>query len=1156
MNQTVRNVLVAAALTGLAPSGAFAQVVVDDREGNATPEQISVLPGQDFRNYAPWDSTKAKVPALPLPAYINFDSGVIAEGSNPGANNIFRTRVFDLDFAGVSIPLCPDGSIATHTNVVVQLDFTGDQSQGTGVDLFARIFVNGDTVLDGVDLVGDQVNGQKTIKFKQLVAVEDLASVQLLVSYQTLEAGSMQFNWTMDHLAAELAPDCVVLGDAELDFPLGSPNTAVSGDPGGYDVDVHESAPAGTVSGWDASDVRFRYDADNDLMYVAINTLSPGGDADGNLNTNTTADWMRNLGGIDYPNYSGYESVVVVIDVNQDLTPDVILGTNGFAGLNDFELATYKTGHSLLSAFSGFGTPLTANVGQVLSAPQSVVAGNIIQPTDLIMTISNWSTLPLAKKDPLDNPIDDEVRAFSFLMYQGSTADLGVGEEWSPGRGEFAPVEIPEEEEEPEALGSIGNLVWHDIDEDGIFDEGVELGLPGVVVRLINANGNEIAQQVTNADGSYLFNDLPQGNYTVEVTPSNFDDCGMPIYKSGKFALEGGLQFNGSNVTYQPDVTSVGSSFSITALVQPVLGEWATIVEKGSSAWPYALWINPEGELHLGINSGNGLEYSHSDSKLTGALEHISVTFDGSTVSFYFNGILDSTVDVTATVSDSLGDLFIGRNYQGTINDVRIYGSAIDAATVTGLASMNCGALVDFYQTTIIGGVDDNTNKATPFNYDLAEGEDFLGADFGYNQLGSIGNTVWCEEDGDGFFEPQDGEKGIAGVQVLLKDASGTVIATVLTDKDGQYIFQGLPAGAYTVEVPSTGANIECVPALASIDNVSTGHTYEIVAGVEEGDTFYTDRDYTIHTISEALEDAEFIRTANDDRNITANGLLTFTLSAESEVFAAFYSNGHKPSWLANDGWTSTDETLKITDRCNVWRYTVYRKTLPAGQVVLNGPGACAPMYGIFAKTSKCGVLADKLPTASQNDDSGDGASRISPHAVNLGSGQDYILADFGYILDKPQACIGDLVFFDCDGDGLFEPNRGEYGIKGVRILLKDATGSVIDIQYTDADGRYLFENLAPGCYTVKVSNRNFYCGSPLYRYTQVADRSNSDLDDVNRCQPLCVCIEEGDCFVKADFGYRHYCSYHYCGNYWRYNYSTRCWEKRRYCTNCWVVAD
>lgn len=59
-----------------------------------------------------------------------------------------------------------------------------------------------------------------------------------------------------------------------------------------------------------------------------------------------------------------------------------------------------------------------------------------------------------------------------------------------------------------------------------------------------------------------------------------------------------------------------------------------------------------------------------------------------------------------------------------------------------------------------------------------------------------IGDTVWLDEDGDGVQDP--GEPGIPGVRVELTDDYGNLIATTITDGNGNYSFQVVP-GTYRV---------------------------------------------------------------------------------------------------------------------------------------------------------------------------------------------------------------------------------------------------------------------------------------------------------------------------------------------------------------------
>lgn len=58
-----------------------------------------------------------------------------------------------------------------------------------------------------------------------------------------------------------------------------------------------------------------------------------------------------------------------------------------------------------------------------------------------------------------------------------------------------------------------------------------------------------------------------------------------------------------------------------------------------------------------------------------------------------------------------------------------------------------------------------------------------------------IGDFAWADTDGNGVQDA--GEPGLAGVKVVLKDASGKQVASVVTGPDGAYGFDGLPDGTY-----------------------------------------------------------------------------------------------------------------------------------------------------------------------------------------------------------------------------------------------------------------------------------------------------------------------------------------------------------------------
>jgi hypothetical protein len=84
----------------------------------------------------------------------------------------------------------------------------------------------------------------------------------------------------------------------------------------------------------------------------------------------------------------------------------------------------------------------------------------------------------------------------------------------------------PPDAGDPELV--LGNRVWRDDSvnglNNGLIDSG-EAGIAGVTLALYAVNtpdASAIATTTTNADGHYLFTELPEGSYMVEVVSSNF----------------------------------------------------------------------------------------------------------------------------------------------------------------------------------------------------------------------------------------------------------------------------------------------------------------------------------------------------------------------------------------------------------------------------------------------------------------------------------------------------------------------------------------------------------------------------------------------------------------------------------------------------------
>ncbi|WP_049307547.1 SdrD B-like domain-containing protein, partial [Staphylococcus capitis] len=72
---------------------------------------------------------------------------------------------------------------------------------------------------------------------------------------------------------------------------------------------------------------------------------------------------------------------------------------------------------------------------------------------------------------------------------------------------------------------------------------------------------------------------------------------------------------------------------------------------------------------------------------------------------------------------------------------------------------------------------------------------------------------------------------------------------------------------------------------------------------------------------------------------------------------------------------------------------------------------------------------------------------------------------DSGFYKTPSKYSLGDYVWYDSNKDGYQDDD--EKGIKGVKVTLKDSEGNTLKTTETDENGKYLFDNLDSGDYTV-----------------------------------------------------------------------------------------
>ena len=134
---------------------------------------------------------------------------------------------------------------------------------------------------------------------------------------------------------------------------------------------------------------------------------------------------------------------------------------------------------------------------------------------------------------------------------------------------------------------------------------------------------------------------------------------------------------------------------------------------------------------------------------------------------------------------------------------------------------------------------------------------------------------------------------------------------------------------------PSTGLfTFGDLDDLVEIVSVSTGEPYALTQA-EKGAKAYIDRDYTITSITSGLNGGVLVRTANDDKWVTAKNHLTLRFFRDAVVYVCYDKRATTlPPWLRS--WKATDQSISTTDSAGS-PMKVYRKSVSSDEEIILG---------------------------------------------------------------------------------------------------------------------------------------------------------------------------------------------------------------------------
>tara|TARA_Y100001933_G_C19015145_1_gene571172 strand:+ start:9212 stop:20929 length:11718 start_codon:yes stop_codon:yes gene_type:complete len=690
----------------------------------------------------------------------------------------------------------------------------------------------------------------------------------------------------------------------------------------------------------------------------------------------------------------------------------------------------------------------------------------------------------------------------------------------------------------PPATGSIGDRVWQDSNANGIQDAG-EPGIAGVTVNLLDDQGDVLDSTQTDSDGGYVFNDLPDGSYSVDFDlPVNYvftqtnvgDDDSLDSDADAQTGLVSDIQIVNGITDDSVDAGMLHLA-SVSGLV------WEDLLVDGQRDDDDLLLEGFTVELYDAVS--NLLDTTLSDANGAYAFTGLDagtyiVNFpsqDDRNYTLYQLGDSQSDSDAspidgrTAQIvlgdSEQISHIDAGFAPTGRIeidvwwdfnkdglftNDFPAGGTRITLSRVDGQRTLTAfmtnskqANFVDLapgdYQITITppsgkmltyqdqgddDTIDSDFDRVTNTMFlTLADGQVItdLGAGMMYIPPSRIGDRVWIDTDYDGIQD--DDEPGLGGVTVNLLDNQGTEIGATVTDSQGYYSFTYLDEGDYQIQL--------VLPSGYAVTDVNQGDEQSHDSDIHP-DTLLSDTITIIKGVEDHNQDIGLIELGQisgrlfDDED--ADGIYDYSEEALTNVTVYLDANDNAQlDWTdANDNgyWDSGEgERWTVSDYLGVYRFD----ELTENDYVIR-------------------QLTPQNYTLITPDD-GQHAIHISrpPGAVQISD------ADMTY---RGLGSVQGVVWEDINGDGWLDDD--EPTMAGVTVMIGDYTTN------TDQQGRYLFEQVFADTYSLRMQLPDGYTYTQQHWNSYASEDIGSDVNPTLGSTPNFT-VEIGEAQGNIDVG-------------------------------------
>lgn len=543
--------------------------------------------------------------------------------------------------------------------------------------------------------------------------------------------------------------------------------------------------------------------------------------------------------------------------------------------------------------------------------------------------------------------------------------------------------------------GQISGVAWHDNVNDQQYNQGDRL-LGRVTAVLYSVNGDtetQIGKMTTDSDGAYSFTDLPAGNYRLNVT------------------LPEGYQF----------ITPKDGG----SIIMPACGQISTSLV-------FSLADNEvKDAMHIGASKSSSFikVYVFHDEDANGGRRSTEPLLRSipTELLFEYNG---EWIVIDSQKSDKEGCVTYWKLTPGTY---RLAVTLPDPYIVGPL-----GKKLNGWYNNIVPA-DSNYGLTEPF--DVPRGGS-TGLGVGAVKTGSIEGQIWYDANCNGMQDAD--ETGYAGAALSLTNESAGVSRTLVSDENGNYSFEKLVEGEYSLSVTLPQDAMFTLPGGESLLTAGYVFTQSATVSVE------TEKTTSVQKIGVMPVTTLAVQVYND---LNANGIR----EADEPPFAGANLNvivdGTPLLSAASDGTgLAFIPVLRGGDM-------LVQLSLPAGQV-FTVAGADNDFVSLSAQSS---ITLDVTLPHGQN-------TRYMA-GVTLPAG------------------ISGMLFDDNNVSSLLDNNEG--GLQDFTVQAINADGAVAAETVTGKDGFFHFDSLLPAPHTIR------FCLTDAYVFTDYSDAEITERNQV-----------------------------------------------------------